>query len=205
MEPIDDDQLYRAYDAYYESYKTVVYKRVCWRLARYGSRAKPHADDVFQEIFVSLFRWMKGFWERTHEAPSKPIFESALKKIEMTKYLNYRARHLAPLGAQLPLREASDPEESAPETGALCAELAAGQPDPYEDFRFLECQDRLENCLQKLRANESSAIVCKVIGYSDKEIAALIDEEVSTVTHSIIPLARKKLRACMEDYLHGVR
>ena len=200
VKPPERDLLHATFEAYYEAYRQPVYGRIRRRLARYRGPASQAVEDLFQNVFVNAFRWMTHVYNDSHQVPSREHFEKALKKIEATKYADYWRRSLKQGRHETGLDDLNGPAGPGSESG-VPLDPPALRPGPYEELRVRELKTRLESCLERLRSQESSAILFKVQGHSDSEVSALIGEDVKKVTHSIIPLARKKLRKCMEAHL----
>lgn len=205
MDPVtfhSQTHLSDVYDYYYNRYKRVVYNRTYRRLSRYQIRTlRQEAEDLCQETFQSLYRWMRNYAASHTEFPSDEIFSRVLRTIEINEYRSYLKRlkpittPIAPSG-QLGCGAGDDLAEWA---------LQSNGRDPEQELLSREYENQLHNCLKKLRSSESAALLCKLIGYSDKEIADLIGETEKKVMFSIIPLGRRKLRKCMEGYINGCR
>jgi len=190
------------YEGYYQRFQRAVYHRTYRRLSRYQIHAvKEEAEDLCQETFQGAYRWMRNFCAAHGECPPAEIFERALKTIEINEYRTYMKRARYPLARVASANgPAADLDGPLPEPETPCR-----NPDPERELLWKEYQTRIQHCLQKLRSSESSALLCKVVGYSDREVAELLGESEKKIMYSIIPLGRKKLRKCMEGYRNGYR
>jgi RNA polymerase sigma factor (sigma-70 family) len=203
MEPADNylqNQIYEVHQKYYETYKNVVYRRTRKRLARYGNgHLKQDAEDLLQETFHSVFRWMKNYFEENDRYPSEEIFERVLKTIEINEYRSYLRRLKNPV--TVANANGTSYNNQAGDSGDWIMRSQARNPE--QELLWREYESQVGHCLKKLKPREHTALLCKARGDSDKEVAAVIGQDEKKVTHSTIPLARKKLRKCLEGYLHG--
>src|SRR6266852_4420362 len=96
MEPADTclpSGIYEAHAAYYERYKNLVYYRTRRRLSRYNNNLiRQEVDDLFQETFQSVFRWMRNYFEAHKAFPSEDVFARVLATIEVNEYRTYMKR-----------------------------------------------------------------------------------------------------------------
>lgn len=203
-----NDTLYKAHEAFYERYKKLVYYRTRRRLARFqGAARREDVDDLFQETFYGVFRWLRNYLAEHPVAPPADVFERVLRTIEINEYRTYlkRVKYLSlqavPLG----------PAPGYVDGGPLPRPVEPGDDScwpgqrltPEDTMLWREYETQLQKCLGKLKPHERLALLCKARGDSDREAAAVLGAPEKTVTHSIIPLGRKKLRKCMEGYTHG--
>jgi len=194
------NQLGEVYETYYHRYRGSVYKRTYMRLLRdqFGS-VKPAAEDLCQETFCGVYRWMRNYYETNGDYPPPEIFERVLRVIEVNEYRTYIKHARA---ANWVVQGPAPNEELA---GLKMAHLQVIESTPEQELLWKEYQGKIHHCLKKLRSSESAALLFKLIGYSDREVARLLGEKEKRIMSSIIPLGRKKLRKCMEGYVNGTR
>jgi RNA polymerase sigma factor (sigma-70 family) len=205
VEPTNNTRLDQAFEHYYEKYRHSVFKRVRWLLSRYNVYIKEQAEDLFQTIFFSAFRWMKTYMEETGGIPPEEVFVKVLHKIETAKYINCIKKGLRVTEAERHVDDfaADDEDDSAEDDQLISSVQNRAAEDPEKELMWTELVAQLDKCLKKLAPHESTAISCKVLGNSDREIAAMIGKDEKKVTHSTLPLARLKLTKCLEAYLNG--
>jgi RNA polymerase sigma factor (sigma-70 family) len=185
------------YQQFYERHRPAVRQRSYRRLSRYRlSAAQQTAEDLCQETFHAVYRWMRNFWEQHGHPPSEEVFVRVLKTIEINEYRTHLKR------ANYPIHElnAGAGEPTSAEESVASADLS-----PEEELLWKEYEERIQHCLKKLKSTERSALLLKLVGHSDKEISDLLGETPKKVMFTIVPLGRRKLRKCMMGYIHGQR
>lgn len=185
------------YQRFYERHRPGVRQRSYRRLSRYRlSAPQQTAEDLCQETFHGVYRWLRNYWEQHGQPPSEEIFVRVLKTIEINEYRTHLKR------ANYPIHELST---AAGEIDAAEEAITSAQRSPEEELLWKEYGDRIQHCLKKLKTTERSALLLKLVGHSDKEISQLLGETAKKVMFSIVPLGRRKLRKCMMGYIHGQR
>src|SRR5262249_41560218 len=95
MQSMDDAQLEAVFKSCYEKYKKTVYARFKKRLARYHVPDKTaQAQDLLQDTFAGLFRWMKKYVEDHRQLPSSESLEKVLFTVDIRVFLKYYHKHL---------------------------------------------------------------------------------------------------------------
>ena len=205
MPSIDVTQLEAVFKSYYEKYEKTVYARSLKRLSRYHVPDKvAQAQDFLQDTFEGLFRWLKKYVEENHQLPSSESVERVLFTIELNGYMKYYNKHLKSKVAMEPYPQSSLSADSEP---AFSREPPG--PEHQRPDRQLLRKEQLTqvvSCIEKeLTLTQRTALLLHVYGWSHRDIAAMIGENVETVTHSIIPLARRKLRHLLGASGYGAR
>lgn len=180
------EQLTQYFELYYEKYKNLVYSR-CLRLMLDNQGLVPREDahDVFQHIFSRYYEQVCRIWNAEHRLLCPKETEKLLNKITTNALIDYWEKNIKPR------RTPSDRDSTgSPNTGTA---------NPEDHLLRTEFLLRVERCLGKLKSHESSALLLKADRYSDRDIAALLGLDATKVTHSTIPMARKKLRKCLDN------
>jgi RNA polymerase sigma factor (sigma-70 family) len=190
--------------SYYDRFSGAIYSYVRGILFSCGKYSKQQADDLSADVWLNLLDWLKKEWEREGQPPSQEFVKRMLWTIARNECID-SIKKIARRETWEVLKGDVLTGDEATSGNVKEIEPPAGSPTPEQALLSQELRARLENCLKGLRPEERSAILYRIQGRSDKEIAALIHKDAKTVTHSIIPLAKGKLYPCMEGYLHGTR
>ncbi|MEI6638991.1 MAG: RNA polymerase sigma factor [Chlorobium sp.] len=144
------------------------------------------AEDLAQDVFVEVFRSLEQF--REESKLSTWIYRIAVtKSLDHLRRLN-RKKRFTSLKRMIGI---SDPAEDI---------AAPSQNNPAEAFAGNERARILQDALQSLPETQKSAfILSKQEGYSNQEIADILNTSVSAV-ESLIHRAKKKLHDKLYTY-----
>src|SRR3989454_4967179 len=172
-----------AYDELVRVYSTSIY-HVAYRMLGDGA----DASDVVQDIFLKIFRNIRGF--KGEAALKTWIFKIAFSEI-LNRLRWWKRRHRY---ATLSLDES--PNGNTPGDG-----VADGGPTPEEVLQAKEREDAIQQALRRLSHEHRSIIVLRDIeGFSYTEIADVLGISMGTVK-SRLARARADLKKSLMRYL----
>ena len=191
---MDDTQREEVFKFYYEKYKKEVYARSLKRLSRYRVPDKvAQAQDFLQDTFVGFFRWLKKYAEENRQPPSPESVQRVLFTIEINGYMKYYHRHLK----SKPVTDQYLQSSMGPGSAGALLEVPPGPEHQRPDRQLLQKEQlaQVASCMEKeLTLTQSTVLTLHVNGWSHRDIGAIVGESAKTVTHSIIPQARRTLR-----------
>jgi RNA polymerase sigma-70 factor (ECF subfamily) len=161
------------------------HQRRVYNLALRFLRSPDEAQEMTQEIFVKLYRSLKGF--RGEAKFSTWLYLVAVNHCKnRLKFLNRRHYFTSD-----PLDPPDDPDERGPRQ-----QFAAADPDPEQQMMSADTQRAVRRAIDELSDDHRLAIVLRDLqGLSYEEVAEATGETVGTVKSRIhrarLELARK--------------
>ncbi len=173
-------------------YWSSVYKYIFAILYRYGfDQVKNEAEDIRSEVFAKL-------WER-YRNNSQRGMEGAFIFLVTANLVRDRIRYYTSDIRNVKITGSLDDENT---NGVQVRESIVDDKTVTQEKQVWldERLKQLESCLKKLKPKEGWALVLDAAGYSDKEIATIIQKDEKQI-RSILPHAREKIRKYMNGHL----
>ncbi len=189
MQYSENELILRAQAGNTEAFEQLVlrYDRQVLAIAtRYVSNADD-AKDIYQEVFIRVFRGIKKFQFRSE-------FSTWLYRITTNVCLTHRTRRQQQ--TESPMRGAFTDEDGEPHTQAITADTAA----PDQARITTEIAERIEAALDCLAPKQKMVFTLRHYqGYKLREIATMMDCTEGTVKRYLF-LATHAMRELLREY-----
>ncbi|HEX9005999.1 MAG TPA: sigma-70 family RNA polymerase sigma factor [Bacteroidota bacterium] len=187
----DADLVHRARNGDQQAFEELVFrhdKKVFALAARYVTSAD-EAKDIYQEVFIKVYRGLKHFQSRSE-------FSTWLHRITVNVCLTHRARSRTSTYVRLGEDVEGEIDETHP---ALASRDPGGAPD--RQAVNAEVEQRVEQALSRLSPKQRMVFTLKHLqGYRLREIAAMMHCTQGTVKRYLFD-ATARLRDQLKDTL----
>jgi RNA polymerase sigma-70 factor (ECF subfamily) len=185
MAPNDSELIHRAQQGDMTAFEQLVFrydKQVLSLVARYVTSAED-AKDIYQEVFIRVYRGLRKFQERSE-------FATWLFRITTNVCLTHRTRKKRSAHVSLD----DDPEGNDADGHANSAEAL-----PDQQALSSEIADHVQRALESLSPKQKLVFTLRHYqGYKLKEIAAMMECAEGTVKHYLF-LATQQMRAQLQE------
>lgn len=172
----------KAFEILVKRHQNQVYNLICYLMGQ-----DQEAEDLTQEVFIKIYRAIKGFRFRSN-------FNTWLYRITVnTVYDRLRQR------PKYPLQSLDEPIQT--EEGEITRQIPARSPSPLEIIATKELQEKISKALDSLSVKLRTIFVLREIeDLSYKEIASILGCSRGTVK-SRLYRARMELRKLLKPFL----
>ncbi len=186
---MDDNELIRkAQDGDTDAFEELVYRhdRSVLSIASRYVMSADEAKDIYQEVFLRVYRGLKGFRFRSE-------FSTWLHRVTVNVCLSYKASNRA---SSRPKRH----DEGGEDDRSTDADIADPAEGPDADAVRSEIAERVDRALMTLAPKHRMVFSLRHLeGYSLKEIAGMMDCAEGTVKRYLFDATRK-----MRDHLRDL-